>query len=126
MYMESKTLELKREYTEEIKKTIIAFANTDGGKLMIGIEDDGSVVGVTDSDAVMLQIANAIRDTIRPDVTLFTEIRQETLKGKTIIVVETQRGTSRPYYLELRKACALPAYTYVKARLPFPLRKPLS
>ena len=99
MYMESKTLELKREYTEEIKKTIIAFANTDGGKLMIGIEDDGSVVGVTDSDAVMLQIANAIRDTIRPDVTLFTEIRQETLKGKTIIVVETQRGTSRPYYL---------------------------
>ena len=65
MYMESKTLELKREYTEEIKKTIIAFANTDGGKLMIGIEDDGSVVGVTDSDAVMLQIANAIRDTIQ-------------------------------------------------------------
>jgi ATP-dependent DNA helicase RecG len=40
MFQESTTVELKREYTDDIKKTVLAFANTDGGKIYIGIEDD--------------------------------------------------------------------------------------
>jgi len=42
-FLESLTTELKREYVEDIKKTIIAFANTDGGTLYIGVEDDGTI-----------------------------------------------------------------------------------
>jgi len=45
-FVESQILELKREYSDGIRKTVIAFANTDGGKLIVGIDDDGTVVGL--------------------------------------------------------------------------------
>lgn len=41
--MERKNTEFKREYVENIKYTTVTFANTDGGKIYIGINDDGSV-----------------------------------------------------------------------------------
>ncbi|MDR2588375.1 MAG: ATP-binding protein, partial [Spirochaetales bacterium] len=65
------TVEFKREYTEEIKKTIAAFANTQGGTLYIGIEDDGSLSGVHDTDDVILRVCNAARTGIKPDLSLF-------------------------------------------------------
>ena len=99
MFSESKTIELKREYTEDIKRTVIAFANTDGGRIYVGVEDDGSICGITDTDEVMLQVTNAIRDSIRPDITLFTETEVEQMDNKSVLVVTVQRGTARPYYL---------------------------
>ena len=97
--MESKTLEYKREYTDDIKYAVVAFANTDGGKLIIGIEDDGRVCGVSDPDGTMLRVANMIRDAIRPDMTLFTEVYAAETEEKPVVVVHVQRGTARPYYL---------------------------
>lgn len=97
--LEGKTTEFKREYVEDIRYTVVAFANTDGGKIFIGINDDGSVQGVEDSDAVMLRATNMIRDSIRPDVTMFTECGVETIDGKSVVVLTVQRGTARPYYL---------------------------
>ena len=97
--MESKTLEYKREYIDEIKYTVVAFANTDGGKLYIGMEDNEQVCGVADPDDTMLRIANIIRDSIRPDVTMFTEVSVMEIEGKPFVVVQVQRGTARPYYL---------------------------
>lgn len=91
--------EFKREYTDEIKKTIVAFANTEGGVLYIGINDDGSVFGIDDTDKTVLQITSALRDTIRPDVISLTKISVESCDKKNIIVVRVQRGTARPYYL---------------------------
>ena len=44
-FQESETVELKAEVTDEIKKEIVAFANGDGGKLYIGVADDGTVLG---------------------------------------------------------------------------------
>jgi len=99
MPSESKTIEFKREYTEDIRKTVIAFANTDGGQIFIGVEDGGVVIGVPDPNGDILRITNTIRDSIRPDVTLFTDCRIETMDRKQVIVVEVQRGTARPYYL---------------------------
>ena len=46
LFRESETIELKEVVVDEIKKEIIAFANCDGGKLYIGVQDDGTVVGV--------------------------------------------------------------------------------
>ena len=74
MLPESKTIEYKREFTDDIKKTVVAFANTDGGKIFVGVADDGNILGVIQPDMVTLQVNNAIRDAIRPDVTLFTEM----------------------------------------------------
>jgi ATP-dependent DNA helicase RecG len=99
MLAESKTVEFKREYTDDIRKAIIAFANSDGGKVFIGVEDDGNVLGVANPDDATLRVTNTIRDSIRPDVTLFTETSMEQINGKSIIVITVQRGTARPYYL---------------------------
>ena len=99
MLTESGTVELKRKYVDDIKKTVIAFANGDGGTVYIGVEDDGAVTGVEDPDGTMLQAANALRDAIRPDVTLFVACNAEELEGKTIVTLRVQRGTARPYYL---------------------------
>ncbi|GHU81784.1 ATPase AAA [Clostridia bacterium] len=99
MRIENKNTEFKREYVEDIKKTVIAFANTDGGELLIGVDDDGEIVGLTDTHDTLLRATNAIRDAIRPDVTLFTECAVTELDGKQIVSVTVQRGTARPYYL---------------------------
>ena len=99
MNRESLKIEFKREYTEEVKKTVIAFANTDGGEIRIGVDDDGTVVGVADVDSVMLQVTNSVRDSIKPDVTMFLLCESREVEGKPIIIVDVQRGTARPYYL---------------------------
>lgn len=99
MRLESKTTEFKREYTNDLKYAVVAFANTDGGKIYIGINDDGSVQGVRNTDETMLQITNMIRDVVRPDVTMFTECTVEEVEGQPVVVVTVQRGTARPYYL---------------------------
>ncbi len=99
MRQESKTTEFKREYTDDLKYAVVAFANTDGGKIYIGIHDDGSVQGVQNTDDTMLRITNMIRDAVRPDVTMFTECGTEEIDGKTVLVLNVQRGTARPYYL---------------------------
>ncbi len=62
MEKESNVIEYKREYSDDIKKTIIAFANTLGGTLYVGIDDDLKIVGVSNVDSVMLKITNSIKD----------------------------------------------------------------
>ena len=99
MLIEGKTVELKREYVDDIKKTAAAFANCDGGTVYIGINDDGSVCGVPDADATMLRVTNALRDTIRPDMMMFVDCRYTDIDGKAVVTVSVQRGTARPYYL---------------------------
>jgi len=96
---ENLTTEFKREYTEEIKKTIVAFANTAGGKLYIGINDDKTITGVANTDDTLLQINNAIRSAIKPDITLFVDLKTEKKGKAAIIAVTVQKGTACPYYL---------------------------
>ena len=100
MFVENKTIEFKREYVDDIKNTIIAFANCDGGTLYIGVNDDGEICGVNDVDDTMLRVTNAIRDAVRPDVTMFVECSNDTMEDKSVVRVTVQRGTARPYYLQ--------------------------
>ena len=97
--LEDKNTEFKREYVEDIKKTLVAFANTDGGNLYIGIDDDRNVVEINNIDGVMLQVSNVIRDAIKPDLTMFCNISVEPLQDKKVVKITVNRGTARPYYL---------------------------
>lgn len=99
MLIEDNVTEFKREYVDEVKNTVVAFANCDGGVLYIGLNNDGSVQGVESVDDTMLRVTNAIRDAVRPDITMFVECRHETMEGKSVVCVSVQRGTARPYYL---------------------------
>ena len=120
-FHESELVELKEIVVEDVKKEIIAFANCDGGKLYIGIQDDGQIIGVEDADAVALQISNMVRDAIKPDLTMF--LHYETLKenGEEVVCVNVQRGTERPYYIA-KKGCVRKVCMFAKGILPFRLR----
>ena len=97
--LEDKNIEFKRDYVEDIKKTLVAFANTDGGNLYIGIDDAGNAVEINNIDGIMLQVANIIRDAIKPDLAMFCDITVETVQNKKVVKITVNRGTARPYYL---------------------------
>ena len=75
--IECQNIEFKREFSDKISRTIVAFANTNGGRLFVGIDDNGEVIGVNDIDTVQLSVKNILRDSIRPDVRLFTTLNVE-------------------------------------------------
>lgn len=95
---ENLNLEYKREYTDQIRKAVIAFANTDGGAVLVGVDDDGTVRGVDDVDGTRVRVGNLIRDSIRPDVRAFVSVTEEERGGRTVLRFDVQRGTARPYY----------------------------
>ena len=76
-FQESETLELKEIVVEDIKKEIIAFANSAGGTLYVGVADDGNIVGVENPDMVIQQISNMVRDSIKPDITMLPDMPQK-------------------------------------------------
>ena len=98
-FQESETVELKAIVVDDIKKEIIAFANCDGGKLYIGVQDDGTVSGLHNPNEVALQISNMVRDAIKPDLTMFIHYETMTVDEKKIVAVDIQQGTERPYYI---------------------------
>lgn len=98
-YVESPQLELKEQINGEFKKEIIAFANTDGGEIYVGIARDGSITGITDPESEMEKIGNMIRDGIKPDLTAYTSIERVEDDGKALIRVSVSRGLKRPYHL---------------------------
>jgi len=92
---ENSNIEFKREYISDIKKEVLAFANSNGGVIYVGLDDDGNRYPLTDIDGILTQITNSIRDSILPDVTMFVnyEINEDS------IVITVQEGTSKPYFL---------------------------
>ena len=99
LFAESEVVELKAEIVGDICKEVIAFANTKGGTLYIGVSNDGNIVGVENADRVTLQLNNMIRDSIKPDVTMFVHYDTQRIADKDIVAVTIQKGTDRPYYL---------------------------
>jgi ATP-dependent DNA helicase RecG len=101
-FTENENVELKQEYSESIRKEIIAFANTNGGDLYVGVSDQGEVIGVSSPDKVTQQISNMARDSIKPDVTMFLHFETVRMEGKSVVHVKIGRGTDRPYYWETK------------------------
>ncbi len=97
MIFETENIEFKSQLTDELYKEVIAFANTDGGIIYIGIDNDGNVVGIDDVDDAFTRITNGIRDAIQPDVTMFIKY---TLQENGVVKIAVGEGTYKPYYLK--------------------------
>ena len=80
--------------SRKIAKTLSAFANTDGGILLIGIRDNGSIAGVR-SEEEYYMIEAAANYFCRPEVPVL--VNQHNDEGKTILEVVIKRGDKRPY-----------------------------
>ena len=98
-FMESDTIELKSELIPDICREVIAFANSHGGTIYIGVQDDGSVIGIDNADETLLRLNNMVRDSIKPDVTMFVHYAVQQIEGKAVLSVAVQKGADRPYYL---------------------------
>lgn len=99
MFSEDEKMEFKETFVPDIYKEVIAFANTDGGVILVGVNDQGEAVGVEDMDDTYTRITNGIRDSILPDVTMFVKY---TLEEGKIIRIDIGEGTYKPYYLKAK------------------------
>ena len=90
---ESRYLEFKETVeTNSFLKTVSAFANFDGGKIIFGIKDDGTVIGVIDPVKACLNLENKINDSIDPSPSFTLEISND-----QTIVLEVFKGNYTPY-----------------------------
>lgn len=99
MYNENEYTELKSELTKEIKKEIIAFANSKGGTIYIGINDDGTIKGLENVYRDMESLSGMIREGIKSDLSLYTNIEVKEIENKNIIELKIMSGPNKPYYL---------------------------
>ena len=98
-FLESMNIELKEILTSELKKEVVAFANTCDGIIYIGVNDKGEVIGVENSDDVIERAGASIRNAIKPDVSMYVTLNVEQVENKNIVTIRVQRGVSRPYYI---------------------------
>lgn len=98
-FLESMNVELKEILTSELKKEVVAFANTCDGIIYIGVNDKGEVIGVENSDDVIERAGASIRNAIKPDVSMYVTLNVEQVENKNIVAIRVQRGVSRPYYI---------------------------
>lgn len=97
MGFETEKVEFKIQFTEEIYKEVIAFANTEGGEVYVGLDNDGNAVGLKDVDQEYTRITNGIRDAIMPDVTMFVRF---SVQNNGVVRITVNEGSNKPYYLK--------------------------
>lgn len=92
---ESRDLEYKQSYSRSFLKTVSAFANQEGGRVLFGVTDDGVPVGLEDPVQLRLDIENAINDSLspRPEYSLDTK----ELQGVPVVWLTVRAGTEKPY-----------------------------
>ncbi|MDR1187637.1 MAG: putative DNA binding domain-containing protein [Bifidobacteriaceae bacterium] len=97
---EGKTFEYKRDLSspDEALESVVAFANSAGGRLVIGVADSGEVVGVVDPLLEEGRLTNLISDSIMPQLRPTVELVP--LAGKTVLIAKVWLGSQRPYYLK--------------------------
>jgi ATP-dependent DNA helicase RecG len=107
---ESKTLEFKKDLSSinPILKTIVAFANTAGGLIIIGRSPEGDISGIDDIFKAEEKLANAIADSIRP--VILPEIEIVTIQGKNLIVLKVSHWKG-PFYI---KSSGIPDGVFVR------------
>jgi type I restriction enzyme, R subunit len=90
--------------THAALKTIAAFLNTEGGDLLIGVADDGSIVGIErdqldNDDKFMRHLAQVVRNGMGDRAGIYIDPKTQILKGRTVCAVSCQRSPE-PVFLK--------------------------
>lgn len=96
---------LEQENNDDFAKTFAAFANTDGGKILVGISDDGSISGINDIDSLMRRLDDIAINRCEPPITILQESLQ--VDENNVVIVSVPKGPQRPYDVSGR--------TYIRA-----------
>jgi len=86
---------LEDENNEDFAKTIVCFANTDGGKILIGVDDNGNIIGVEEVDKVMFRLDDIAMNRCAPTVSIIQE--SVIVDDKKVVIVHIDKGSQRPY-----------------------------
>lgn len=110
---ESSFLEFKREVpkNDQIIKTIIGFCNQKGGRIIIGVADDRTIIGLPQSEIEHLleSLDHVIYEACHP--TIIPLISQQRFGNKSILIISVSSGMSKPYY---RKSEGMQRGTFVR------------
>ena len=83
---------------ERIAREVIAFANTDGGTVLIGVDDDGTILGLRDAEEELFSLSNALRGRVSPE----PEVEIEAVRvgaRRDVLVVRVPPSAHRPHVL---------------------------
>ena len=92
MMIESNKIEFKSKYTDQIIKEIVSFLNADGGKIYIGVNDDGSVCGAQKIDEILRNISDVVTMQIEPSAIEDVKPELEFLEGLPVVVINVKKG----------------------------------
>ena len=98
---ESQRMEYKRELTDGLEKEVVAFLNArEGGVLLMGVDDNGDVVGIENGDQLQLIIKDRLKHNIQPSIMGLFEIELVEQQGLEIIRITLAGGPEKPYFLK--------------------------
>ena len=111
-YYEDEKTELKKELIDEVKSEIVAFLNSEGWTVFVGVEDDGTVIGFKDSNIkydIDLKLGNWIQDAFFPKPSGLINFF---FNEDDVLEIQISKGTSKPYYL--REKGPKPSGVYIR------------
>ena len=100
MLVESNKVELKVKYTNQVVKEIVAFLNAEGGKIYIGVDNDGKVVGVSNIDQILRSIYDIVASQIEPSAQDMVKTELENINGILVVVIIVKKGISPLYCIK--------------------------
>ena len=92
---ESEKLEFKSSFGKEVIETLVAFANTDGGRLLIGVKDNGAIAGMR-SDEEFYMVEAAAKMYCKPQVEF--DLKEWTVNGKKVLEIIIKKSIQKPHF----------------------------
>ncbi|GHT13981.1 transcriptional regulator [Bacteroidia bacterium] len=98
--MENSRIEYKQMLTDNIEKEVVAFVNTDGGEIHIGVKNNGEILGIQNPDEVQLKLKDRLINNIRPSILGLFDIDLNVENNKPIVIIRLAAGIETPYYIK--------------------------
>ena len=106
LFQETERTELKKILNDTLQKEIVAFLNSFDGVIYIGVDDDGTVIGVDNIDDTQKRIADIITTQILPNPQAFVELGTKYVDGKNVIELKVSKGKALYYIKKYGRSAA--------------------
>lgn len=106
LFQKTERTELKKILNDTLQKEIVAFLNSFDGAIYIGVDDDGTVIGVDDIDDTQKRIADIITTQILPNPQAFVELGTKYVDGKNVIEIKVSKGKALYYIKKYGRSAA--------------------
>ena len=91
---ESKNIEFKASFQKEVIESVVSFANSYGGRILIGIDDNSQIIGISISDETIQNYINTIKQNTQPNI--IVDINQYEIDNKIILIIEVKEYPLKP------------------------------